>query len=199
MPLATPQDLDDFRALRDGDDAALDRLIARWQRPLLAFAWRYLHDEADARDLVAETFVKLYQVRHRLRADTTQPPWVFTTLANRCRNQHRWRQRHPACSLDAELGQGSAKPRPNGPADDAPAPDEALAHKEELAALNAAIARLPHDLKTALFLHHFEHLSYREIGDVTGCQERGVETRLYRARQALRQALAPFHEQAACR
>jgi RNA polymerase sigma-70 factor (ECF subfamily) len=52
--------------------------------------------------------------------------------------------------------------------------------------------RLPHDLKTALLLHHYEQLSYREIGSVVGCSERGVETRLYRARQRLREELAGF-------
>ena len=48
---------------------------------------------------------------------------------------------------------------------------------------------------TAILLHHYDDLSYREIGAVTGCSERGVETRLYRARQRLRRDLADFlHE-----
>jgi RNA polymerase sigma-70 factor, ECF subfamily len=57
-------------------------------------------------------------------------------------------------------------------------------------ALGAAIDRLPHELKTTLLLHHYEHLSYRDIGEVTGCSERGVETRLYRARLRLKDELA---------
>ena len=60
-----------------------------------------------------------------------------------------------------------------------------------LAAVRAAIDLLPHDLKVTLLLHHYEHLSYREISAVVGCSERGVETRLYRARQQLRSLLAP--------
>ena len=64
--------------------------------------------------------------------------------------------------------------------------------------MRVAISRLPHDLKTALLLHHYDHLSYREIADIAGCSERGVETRLYRARQALRQMLAGLmHEEPA--
>jgi RNA polymerase sigma-70 factor (ECF subfamily) len=63
---------------------------------------------------------------------------------------------------------------------------------EACAAVRAAIDRLPHDLKTTLLLHHYERLSYREIGAVVGCSERGVETRLYRARQHLRDELASF-------
>lgn len=192
------QDLADLRALRDGNDTALDRLIARWEKPLLAFAWRYLRHTIDARDVVAETFVRLYQQRDRLRPDTNLSAWLFTAVANRCRNQHRWRMRHQTTSLDAPGSDGSdATVIP--PIDHAPGPGDALAHKESLQALAEAMERLPHDLKTALFLHHFEHLSYREIGDITGCQERGVETRLYRARQALRQALAGFRHETAGR
>lgn len=192
------QDLADLRALRDGDDSALDRLIARWEKPLLAFAWRYLRHTIDARDVVAETFVRLYQQRERFRPDTNLSAWLFTAVANRCRNQHRWRMRHPTTSLDSsEVDGRSTTIAP--PIDHALGPDDLLARKESLHALTEAIERLPHDLKTALFLHHFEHLSYREIGDITGCQERGVETRLYRARQALRQALAAFRHETAGR
>jgi RNA polymerase sigma-70 factor (ECF subfamily) len=50
-----------------------------------------------------------------------------------------------------------------------------------------------------VLLHHYEHLPYRQIGEVVGCSERGVETRLYRARQLLRTELARFVGEAAPR
>jgi RNA polymerase sigma-70 factor (ECF subfamily) len=65
--------------------------------------------------------------------------------------------------------------------------------------VRAAIDRLPHDLKVTLLLHHYDHLSYREIGQITGCSERGVETRLYRARQQLKVLLAGLVSQPASR
>jgi RNA polymerase sigma-70 factor (ECF subfamily) len=179
-------------ALQRGDDTALNRLIARWERPLFAFAWRYVRHSADARDLVAEVFVRLYQQRSRLRADTNLSAWLFTTLANLCHNQHRWRRRHPTVSLDAAEEDGG-----NGAGGDAlpsvvPVPGETLERDEARAALGAAIDRLPHELKVTLLLHHYDERSYREIGEITGCSERGVETRLYRARQRLRLELATF-------
>jgi RNA polymerase sigma-70 factor (ECF subfamily) len=71
-----------------------------------------------------------------------------------------------------------------------------LEQSEALAAMATAIDRLPHDLKTTLLLHHYEHLGYREISQIAGCSERGVETRLYRARQYLRAELTPFLREA---
>jgi RNA polymerase sigma-70 factor (ECF subfamily) len=186
-------------ALQQGETAALNRLIARWQRPLHNFAYRYAQNATDAHDLVAETFVRLYQQRERLRADTNVGAWLFTTLTNLCHNHHRWKRRHPTIALDAaadsDLDGGPRNPPMSEPAGTLPNPDAALEHDEMIAAVRAAIDQLPHDLKVTLLLHHYERLSYREIGQITGCSERGVETRLYRARQQLRGLLAGFlHE-----
>jgi RNA polymerase sigma-70 factor (ECF subfamily) len=179
-------------ALQHGDDTALNRLIARWERPLFAFAWRYVRHTADARDLVAEVFVRLYQQRVRLRADTNLSAWLFTALANLCHNHHRWRRRHPTVSLDATEEDGGGGADADALAAAVPVPGENLERDEARAALGAAIDRLPHELKVTLLLHHYDELSYREIGEITGCSERGVETRLYRARQRLRAELAAY-------
>lgn len=169
--------------IQAGEDGAYDQLVGRMQRPLLTFAWRYLHNNADAEDVVVETFVRLFQARGRLRADTNLSAWLFTTVSNLCHNRHRWRTRHQETSLDTP----SAGPEPHATS---VSPDDALARDEAGRALRDAIDRLPHDQRTVVLLHHYEHLSYREIGAVVGCSERGVETRLYRARQQLKIELA---------
>ena len=195
MSTAPANDLALFQELQEGDDSALDRLIARWERPLFAYAWRYVRNTADAQDLVAETFVKLYQQRERLRPDTNLSAWLFTTLTNLCHNRHRWHRRHPTVSLDAPIDdrESGASVHDSFPSDSTH-PGERLERDESIAALSAAIDRLPHELKTTLLLHHYERLSYREIGVITGCSERGVETRLYRARQRLRDELGTTFE-----
>jgi RNA polymerase sigma-70 factor (ECF subfamily) len=186
-------------ALQQGDTTALNRLIARWQRPLISYAYRYVQNSADAHDLVAGVFVRLYQQRHRLRADTNVSAWMFTTLTNLCHNHHRWKRRHPTVPIDpvsaADDGLRTSAPLGNL-ASEAPGPAAALAHDELLAAVRSAVGELPHDLKVAMLLHHYENLSYREIAEITHCSERGVETRLYRARQLLRRVLVNFIREA---
>lgn len=177
-------------ALQEGQAAALNQIIARWQRPLLGFAYRYTQNHADAHDLVAETFARLYFHRERLRPDTNLSAWLFTTLANLCRNHHRWQRRHPTVALES-TGPDSATPSLE-PVAPLPDPETALEHDETVAAVRTAIDALPHDLKVALLLHHYEHLPYREIALIAGCAERGIETRLYRARQLLKASLAAW-------
>jgi RNA polymerase sigma-70 factor (ECF subfamily) len=180
-----------LQALQNGEAAALNRLIARWQRPLHSFAYRYCQNRSDAEDLVAQTFVRLYENRMRLNRDTRLSAWLFTTLTNLCHNLHRWRRRHPAERIEAqEAGEGAS--RGHALVAEQDTPRQSLEHDEILASVRLAIGRLPHDLKVTLLLHHYDRLSYREIGAITGCSERGVETRLYRARQQLREMLAPM-------
>jgi len=187
-------DREDLLGLQRGEAHALDRLIARWQRPLISFSYRYVQNSADAQDLVAEAFVRLYQRRARLRPDTNLPAWLFTTLSNLCHNHYRWKRRHPTVAFGSA---GSESPACGwetaaDPATPESSPDEALARDESLAALKSAIDSLSHDLKVSVLLHHYQGLSYREIATITRCTERGVETRLYRARLQLRQMLTRF-------
>lgn len=187
-------------ALQGGDTLALNRLIARWQRPLFGFAYRYVQNATDANDLVADVFVRLYQQRERLRPDTNLSAWLFTALTNLCHNLHRWKRRHPTVALDAPApgrDDGDAGPAAEIAAD-LPTPDALLATDETQAAVRSAVDQLPHDLKVTVLLHHYEHLSYREIADITQCSERGVETRLYRARAQLRQNLASLIQESRC-
>lgn len=178
-------------AIQTGAEEAFDSLVGEFQRPLLAFAWRYLHNTADAEEVVLESFVRLHQARARLRPDTNLSAWLFTTLSNLCHNRHRWRMRHREVSMDAP------EPSPLLASHTSPqeGPDAALESDEAAMALRGAIDRLPHDQRTVVLLHHYEHLSYREIGAIVGCSERGVETRLYRARQRLREDLAPYYRE----
>ena len=189
MSIDPVTDRTDLLALQQGEAAALNRLIARWQRPLHHFAYRYVQNASDAGDLVATAFVRLYQQRLRLRPETNLSAWLFTTLANLCHNHHRWQRRHPTVALDAPTD-GAGLPPSFDLAADQPDPPAVLEQRETVAAVRAAIDQLPHDLKVTLLLHQYDRLSHREIGEITGCSERGVETRLYRARRQLRLLLA---------
>jgi RNA polymerase sigma-70 factor (ECF subfamily) len=189
-------DQEALAALRQGDDSALKGFIARWQGPLMRFAFRHVQNEADANDLVAEAFVRFYQHRHRLDPDSKPGAWLYTTLANLCHNHNRWKRRHPTRSIEGDGQPADGRPPAAALAASGPDPAAALQRDETVGAVREAVARLPQDLRTALLLHHYEHLSYQEIADIAGCSERGVETRLYRARQRLRRWLEPLWESA---
>lgn len=184
-------DTDLMVELQEGRDGALSDLINRWQQPLLAFTYRYTQNQADAADVVQETFVRVYQSRARYRPKARFSTWLFTIAANLCRNRARWRKRHPTVPLDfsgSDGGEGGGDAE--WLADErAESPDRSLASRETVQAVKAAIGELPHDLKTAMLLFQYEDMSYQEIAEVVGCSPKAVETRLYRARQQLKKQL----------
>jgi len=180
-----------MRALVAGRQAALNELMTLWEAPLLRFTYRYVQNEAVARDLVQETFVRVYLHRERFRPGTSFSTWAFTIAANLCRNHRRWQGRHPTVSLDEPVStDNEALSRQDQLVCPTRSPDGNAQHTERVDALKAAIVELPHDLRTALLLYEYEELTYREIAEVVGCSEKGVESRLVRARMKLRKALS---------
>ena len=189
MPADSAQDLALMAALVAGRDSALDERMARWEGPLRSFAYRYLLNPTDTDEVVEETFVRIYHKRADFVPGSNFSAWIFTIAANLCRHRLRWRRRHPSESIDIPDEDGSpglGSTLAAGGAD----PAVAAEGSERIAALRTAVATLPHDQRTVFLLHSYENLSYREIAAAVGCSERGVETRLYRARQALRDKLS---------
>lgn len=182
-----------MQALVDGRQTALNDLMLLWEAPLLRFIYRYVQNEAVARDLVQETFVRVYLHRERFRAGTSFSTWAFTIAANLCRNHLRWKGRHPTISLDEPINaDNESVSRQDQLVSPEHGPDSTAQRAESIDALKSAIAALPHELRTALLLYEYEGLSYREISEVVGCSEKGVESRLVRARVKLRKMLASF-------
>ncbi len=174
--------------LQRDDDAALHQLMQRWKEPLLTFLYRYTANWSVATDLAEETFVKVYLNRYRYEPKATFSTWLFSIAANLARNEARWRKRHPASAFAQETEQefGDHEAAISG----APGPDDSADRSDRARLVREAIRRLPHDLRTIVLLSEYENRSHREIGEILGCSPKAVESRLYRARQRLRDELS---------
>lgn len=175
--------------LREGDDLALNELMARWQQPLANYLARFCGNEATALDLAQETFVRVYEARARYDTRGKFATWLYTIAGNLARNAHRWQQRHPTVSLDAPTGENGDTLATHLP-DAAPAPDANAEASERATAVRDAIAELPEDQRTIVLLSEYEDRSHADIAAVLDCTPKAVETRLYRARHALREKLS---------
>ncbi|HEY0255841.1 MAG TPA: sigma-70 family RNA polymerase sigma factor [Candidatus Methylacidiphilales bacterium] len=178
--------------LQQGDDLALNEIMGRWKVPLASYLLRQLGSQEDALDLAMETFVRVYESRHRYAPSARFARWLFTIATNLARNHVRWRQRHPEVPFETDEDDKSSSL--DRVVDDAPSASGQLDGKERARAVRQAIAGLPADLRTAILLFEYEDFSHAEIAAVEGCSVKAVETRLYRARQALEQKLAKWME-----
>jgi RNA polymerase sigma-70 factor (ECF subfamily) len=182
------QDRADMARLAAGHDAALNDLMERHATPVFRFLCRLLNNEDDANDLAQETFVRVFQARDRFDTTKKFSTWLFTIAANLARNQIRWRIRHPNVSLEAEsvgTEQSLAEQLPAS----TPTPKETVLTAERAAAIRAAVNDLPEDLRTAIVLCVWEDLSQAEAATILATSPKAIESRLYRARQRLREQL----------
>lgn len=174
--------------LADGEDDALNILMRRWGDRVIAFLYRMTGRRDVATDLAQETFVKLYQARGRYKPSGTFSTWLFAIAANLARNHARWLRRHPTVSMDdTDAGGEVSFPEP---ADPSRGPDGVAVGNEIADTVNRAVLDLPQDLREALTLFVHEGLGYADISNILGCSPKGVETRIYRARQILKDKLA---------
>jgi RNA polymerase sigma-70 factor (ECF subfamily) len=174
-----------MQRLADGDDLALNALMARWRERVAAFLLRMVGDHATAMDLAQETFVRLYTSRRSYQPKAAFSTYLFHITTNLARSHARWKGRHPTVPLENEQGE-----LVHEPVDPQLPPDEAAALNEKASMVNQVIAALPAELREALLLFTVEGMSQADIAATLGCTAKAIEVRIYRARLALKEALA---------
>lgn len=164
-----------------GDNGAFSALMGRHKDPLYRFVRRYVGDADEAFDLVQETFVAGWSALNTFEQGRPFAVWIRRIALNKCRD---WsRRRHVRRFFFAAAPLETADKMPAALTEDGP-------HLARLAALDAAIADLPAALKEPLLLTVFEEMPQAEAARVLGISAKAVETRVYRAKQKLREALS---------
>lgn len=196
-------DRDLMLRVQNGDEPALAALMDRWELPTKAVIARLVLNASEAEDLAQEAFVRVWQQRDKFKAGAEFRPWLFAIAVNLARNRLRWWRRRPTVALqDWDNPTGSARGSEGAGSNDASGHPIAsgliaeqitgavgLEQAERAAAVRAAIADLPNELREAIVLFEYEQMSQAEIAAVVGATAKAVETRIYRAREKLRTAL----------
>ena len=163
---------------RSGDGAALEALVVRYQRPIYNAAFRVLGNAEDASDITQAVFLKVTE-----RLDDYDPhyrffSWIYRIALNESLNVLRRQGREERLDDETEL----------------PGPErldpERLASEAQLSRrVQRALMTLKIDDRAVLTLRHFSECSYREIGLILDLDEKTVKSRLFEARQRLRELL----------
>jgi RNA polymerase sigma-70 factor (ECF subfamily) len=162
-----------------GDRAAFNAFVQRHQEALYRFIRRYVGDADEAYDLLQETFVSAWQALGRYDPSRPAPTWLRRIALNKCRDWGRRRAVRRFFYGAVDL-QSVNPPAP---------PNESSAEDPALGRLDRALASLPAQLKEPLLLTAFEGLSHQDAGKALGISAKAVETRIYRARKLLAEAM----------
>ena len=184
----SPTDDELLAAARQGDAAAVEALLVRYQPRIYRFGLRMCGNVEDADDVAQESLISMARSLRDFRGDSSVSTWLFTIARRFCLKKHRRSKFAPAReeSLDAP---GTAAV--HRLADQAPSPEQTATNRELAAALTRAIDALDPDQREVLVLRDVEGLSAPEVAKVLGISVDAVKSRLHRARVAVRQELAP--------
>ena len=178
------------RRVQRGDKAAFDVLVRKYQHKIVKLVTRYVHDGSEALDVAQEAFIKAYRAIHGFRGDSAFYTWLYRIAINTAKNhlvaEGRRPVEHGVDLQDPEQYEAQARLR------DVDTPERLLLTDEIQRTVEAAIAELPEDLRTAIVLRELEGMSYEQIAETMGCPVGTVRSRIFRAREAIDAKLKPL-------
>ena len=182
----TDEDL--MHACVAGDLHAFDTLVRRYERRILSYAYRVLHDYDMARDVYQQVFLNIFEKRRQYRESARFSTYVYCVAHNLCQNELRRRRRRHISSIERSGAEDDANPR-NWLVDDGDLPVEPLARDEEDRLLRQAVEALDPMYREVISLRVFESLPFKDIADITGVGESTVKSRMRYALGYLERAL----------
>ncbi|MCA8941485.1 MAG: RNA polymerase sigma factor [Planctomycetes bacterium] len=168
------------------DLVAFNRAMADHAEGLKTYAARMLGDSMAAEDVAQDAFLALYRHLSQVPSSAYRP-WLYRVARNLCLDQLRRRKFKLRLFRDIEKDDDN----PMTPADEfGDRPDQIAESRETQRAIEAAIEKLPTKFRDAFLLCEMQGLSYEDAASVLGCPVKTVSTRLFRARQRFRAAVA---------
>jgi RNA polymerase sigma-70 factor, ECF subfamily len=181
---ADASDLSLVQRVQRGDKGAFDVLVLKYQHKVVKLVMRYVRNAAEAEDIAQDAFIKAYRALPQFRGDSAFYTWLYRIAINTAKNAVVARDRNPV-DFDLDMTNNDESYEMQGRLKDSETPEALVLTDEIRTTVNAAIANLPEDLRTAIVLRELEGLSYEEIAATMDCPVGTVRSRIFRAREAI--------------
>ena len=191
-PSATRAEEDEFvRKAQQGDLAAYDELVRRYQERVYATVYHMTSNHEDANDLAQEAFIKAYQALKSFKGGSSFYTWVYRIAVNKTINFLKQRKNRAAMSLnDLDFNAENDPDLVALVSDKTPRRDAALSELQKK--LNEAMQKLSEQHRLVVTLHDVQGLAHEEIAEIMDCNVGTVRSRLFYARQQLQGYLIDY-------
>lgn len=167
-------DATDVARVRGGDLGAFERIVQRWQGPLVNMAWRYCRDRGRTEEMAQEAFVRAWRGLAQWRGDSSFSTWLFSIAANVYRNELK---KVPTVTVPmeeiAEPGHAARQ-------------EDALMQQRRDETVRRAVLALPIRYREPLVLFYFHEMDVAAAAQTLGMPEGTLKARLARGRDLLR-------------
>lgn len=190
-----PEDDQLVQRAQAGDESALNRLIAKYQRRIYAFVYHILRDADEAEELTQDVFIKLCANLPGFRSESKFSTWLFQIAKNLSLNRIKYLKRrryYSQTSLD-ESGDTGDERNLEVPAEGKDAAAQ-IEDSEANRLLHEKIGELGDDVRKPLVMRDIEGMRYDEIAKAMNLAEGTVKSRIHKARTELRESLGEYFE-----
>jgi RNA polymerase sigma-70 factor, ECF subfamily len=170
-----------MRIVQAGDYSPASEIYDRYSSRIYNFAFRFLKNAEAAEDAMQEVFVKMIRHAGQFQGDAKLSTWLFSITANWCRDYLRKADNKPKESEEVLISLPSSSEN---------SPERNLEKREDELRVRRALSSLTPEQREAILLSRYQGLSYAEIAQIAGCSEGAVKTRVFRAMETLKKALA---------
>lgn len=178
--------------LQAREAAAFAELVRLWGPRLLVVINRYLPQEHDSQDALQDAFLSAFRAIHQFQGEAQLGTWLHRIAVNAALMKLRSRKRRPERAIEDLLPRYTSDGhREIAPGDWAVIQDTTVTDRDTRNLVRRCIDQLPESYRIVLLLRDIEERGTEETAELLELSIANVKTRLHRARQALRELLAP--------
>ena len=170
-----------IQQIQKGDKSAFRVLVEKYQQTAFRLAFRMLGDEDEARDVVQDSFIRIWEKFNTYNDNEKFTSWMYRIVSNRAIDSLRASRRRPTISLEKLIPETLEAGESN--------PDVLLENREAGELIQLITSGLPEKQQLVFSLRDLQGLSPKEVQDISGMTETAIKSNLYHARKTIREKL----------
>lgn len=162
---------------KDGDVQCFNRLVRRWQNRLYRFAFRYVLDEEDAKDVVQAAFIKAYKNLEKLKDPEKFHSWIFQITVNLCKDMLKSSHRTRLTYENRGSSEENSMKLDEMPGD---RDTGTVASRSELSDIvRDTLSKIPDEQRIVIIMKEYDGFKFAEIAEILNCPLNTVKARMY--------------------